>query len=125
MAHILIADDEPDVRAFVRRGLMLDGHTIEAVEDGGAALQAIRLSNPPFDLVLSDIKMPIMDGIQLALAIAQDWPDLPILLMTGFADQRERAHGLDDLIIDVLQKPFTLDVLRGTVARALAGSAGQ
>lgn len=122
MAHILVADDEPDIRTFVQRGLMLDGHTIEAVEDGGAALHAIRLSSPPFDLVLSDIKMPIMDGIQLALAIAQDWPDLPILLMTGFADQRERAHGLNDLIVDVLQKPFTLDVLRGTVTRALAGS---
>ncbi len=56
--------------------------------------------------------MPIMDGIALALAAARDFPDLTILLMTGYADQRERAHGLDALIHDVITKPFTLAVLR-------------
>ena len=119
MARILIAEDEPDVRAFVRRGLALDGHDIEAVADGGAALDAIRRAGGGFDLVLSDIKMPVMDGIQLALVIARDWPRIPVLLMTGYADQRERACGLDSLIADVLQKPFSLDVLRGTVLRVL------
>ncbi len=64
--------------------------------------------------------MPIMDGIALALAAARDFPDLTILLMTGYADQRERAHGLDALIHDVIAKPFTLAVLRGAVDEALA-----
>ena len=64
--------------------------------------------------------MPIMDGIALALAAARDFPDLAILLMTGYADQRERAHGLDALIHDVIAKPFSLAALRGTVDEALA-----
>ncbi len=53
-----------------------------------------------------------MDGIALALAVARDRPTLPILLMTGYADQRERAHGLDQLVEDVVSKPFTLAEIR-------------
>ena len=65
-----------------------------------------------FDLLLTDIRMPIMDGIALALAAARDFPDLTILLMTGYADQRERAHGLDAIIHDVIAKPFSVASLR-------------
>jgi CheY-like chemotaxis protein len=64
--------------------------------------------------------MPVMDGIALALAAARDHPGVIILLMTAYAEQRERAFGLDRLIHDVITKPFTLDALRATVARALA-----
>jgi CheY-like chemotaxis protein len=66
--------------------------------------------------------MPIMDGIALALAAARDFPNLTILLMTGYADQRERAHGLDALVHDVITKPFTLAQIRVAVAEALAGA---
>ena len=64
--------------------------------------------------------MPIMDGIALALAAARDFPDLTILLMTGYADQRERAQGLDALVHDVIAKPFSVAELRGAVSEALA-----
>jgi DNA-binding response OmpR family regulator len=63
--------------------------------------------------------MPVMDGIALALKVSRDRPDLPILLMTGFADQRERADGLETLVREVLAKPFTLDELLAAVGRAL------
>ena len=72
------------------------------------------------DLVLSDIRMPIVDGIALALAAARDFPDLTIVLMTGYADQRERAHGLDAIIHDVIAKPFTVAALRDSINEALA-----
>ena len=65
--------------------------------------------------MLTDIRMPLMDGIALALAAKRDFPDLPILLMTGFADQRERAKKLDAIVDDVLTKPFSLADLRTTV----------
>ena len=62
-----------------------------------------------------------MDGIALALHVAADYPAIIIVLMTGFADQRERAHGLDALIYDVIAKPFTLQDILGKVDDALAG----
>jgi DNA-binding response OmpR family regulator len=65
--------------------------------------------------------MPIMDGIALALSCGADYPDVTILLMTGFADQRERAHGLDALIYDVIAKPFSLADLQAKVEDALSG----
>jgi two-component system, cell cycle response regulator CpdR len=64
--------------------------------------------------------MPIMDGIALAVTAARDFPDLTILLMTGYADQRERAHGLDAIVHDVIPKPFTIAALRQVVDEALA-----
>ena len=64
--------------------------------------------------------MPVMDGIALALAASRDYPGLTILLMTGYADQRERAHGLlNALIHDVITKPFSLADIRGAVNDAL------
>ena len=64
--------------------------------------------------------MPVMDGIALALAAARDFPDLTILLMTGFADQRERASGLNAIVHDVVTKPFSVADIRTAVAAALA-----
>lgn len=119
MARILLTEDDESVRTFVKRALELDGHEIIEAEDGGIALEILLERQGGFDLLLSDIMMPVMDGIALALAAARDFPALPILLMTGFADQRERAFGLDSLVSDVISKPFTLAEIRAAVDRAL------
>ena len=119
MARILLAEDEEALRAFIVRALMQDGHEVVATADGGEALDALTGEQGRFDLLLTDIRMPVMDGIALALAAARDWPELTILLMTGYADQRERAHGLDALIHDVIAKPFSLSDIRKAVAEAL------
>src|ERR687890_389518 len=123
MARILLVDDEETVRGFLKRGLELDGHAITTAIDGADALDRLIEVQGGFDLLLTDIRMPIMDGIALALAAKRDYPDLAILLMTGFADQRERASGLQAIVVDVLTKPFSLADLRATVARVLAGQA--
>lgn len=122
MANILVAEDDESVRAFVERALQMDGHTVTTAEDGGLALEVLSEENGNFDLLLSDIKMPVMDGIALALQTGAQWPEITILMMTGFADQRERAHGLEALIYDVVPKPFTLADLREKVADALIGA---
>jgi CheY-like chemotaxis protein len=102
------------------RALATDGHHIATASDGGEALEILIRERGRFDLLLSDVRMPIMDGIALALAAARDFPDLTILLMTGYADQRERAQGLDALVHDVIAKPFSVAELRGAVSEALA-----
>ena len=120
MARILIAEDDEPVRAFVRRALMIDGHEVMEAEDGAEALAILEQRQGAFDLLLTDIRMPLMDGIARALAAAPQFPNLVILLMTGYADQRERAHGLEALVHDVVTKPFSLADIRAKVAEALA-----
>jgi CheY-like chemotaxis protein len=119
MARILIAEDDDAVGMQVARALGEDGHEITLACDGRAALDRLAQAAGKFDLLLTDIKMPVMDGIALALAAARDYPDIMIMLMTGYADQRERASGLDALVHDVLAKPFTLHDLRLSVRGAL------
>ena len=123
MARILIAEDEEALRALTARGLASAGHEVLTACDGGEALDCLVRENGRFDLLLTDIKMPVMDGIALALASARDYPDLTILLMTGYADQRERAANLSALIHDVVTKPFSLAEIRAAVADALAAGA--
>lgn len=123
MARILLVEDDDSVRAFVKRALEFDGHDVTPVEDGATALEVLQRENGAFALMVSDIKMPVMDGIALALNSARDYPELPILLMTGYADQRERAHGLDQLVRDVVLKPFSLADIRLAVGKALRGAA--
>ena len=120
MTRVLIADDEESMRLLVARALALDGHATVTAEDGAEALEILSREPDAFDLLLTDIQMPVMDGIALALTAARDFPDLTILLMTGFADQRERAHGLNAIVYDVVTKPFSVADIRTAVAAALA-----
>jgi two-component system, cell cycle response regulator CpdR len=122
MARILIAEDEEALRALCARGLTTDGHEVVSACDGSEALEIVTREEGRFDLLLTDVRMPIMDGIALALSTARDFPRLTILMMTGYADQRERAHNLEALIHDVITKPFTLTTLRTAVNSALAAA---
>ncbi len=106
---ILVAEDEPSVREFVLRALEYAGYEVTGAEDGRAAVAA--LEKQKFDLLLTDIVMPEMDGIALSLKATKSWPDMKILMMSGYANQRQRAHNLDFLAHDIISKPFTLDDL--------------
>ena len=123
MARILIAEDEEAIRSLVARALAQDGHDVMTANDGAEALDVLTREQGAFELLLTDIRMPVMDGIALALATARDHPAVTILLMTGYADQRERASGLDTLIHDVITKPFSLATIRAAVAEALTAGA--
>ena len=120
MARILIAEDEEALRALTARALTDSGHEVVTAVDGADALDILTREGGRFELLLTDIKMPLMDGIALALAIARDHPAIIILLMTAYADQRERASNLDALIHDVILKPFTLAEIKAAVSDALA-----
>lgn len=119
MANILIVEDDEAVRTLAARALETAGHIVAVAEDGEHGFARIDAAQGRFDLVVSDIRMPGMDGIEMAKAAASRFPGLRILLVTGYADQRERAAELDGIIIDVVQKPFTLAEIRDRVARAL------
>ena len=83
MPRVLIADDEDSMRTLVARAIAMDGHDTVTAEDGAEALDILTREQGAFDLLLTDIQMPVMDGIALALAAARDFPDL-----TDSADDR-------------------------------------
>jgi CheY-like chemotaxis protein len=115
----MIAEDEEPIRELLARSLAQDGHEVATAPNGAEALE--RISGPErYDLLLTDIQMPVMDGIALALAAVRDHHDLKVVLMTGYAHQRERARGLDALVREVVQKPFTMAEIRDVVNKTLA-----
>ena len=116
--RILVVDDELVVRDSLGKWFTSEGYTARPASGAREALEIIQQSE--FDIALIDIKMPGMDGIALALAVARDLPKIPILLMTGYADQRERAAGLDALICGIVAKPFNLSEIKSAVASAIA-----
>ncbi len=119
MARILIAEDDDALCGLVARALKDDGHDLTAAADGAQALTIMTEHDGNFDLLLTDVQMPEMDGVALAMATGRNHPEIPILLMTGYADQRERAHELDALVHDVIVKPFTIEQIKGAVREAL------
>jgi two-component system cell cycle response regulator CpdR len=119
MARILVVEDDDSVRQLAARALERAGHSVDTACDGEEGLQLIVDAEGRYDLVVSDIRMPAMDGIEMSRQAAARYPGLRIMLVTGFADQRERASELDGIIIDVLLKPFSLASIRETVAKNL------
>lgn len=118
MGRILVAEDTEAVRSFVVRALQLQGHEVVGVADGAQALEKLAVAE--FDLLLTDIVMPVMDGIALALKVGRDYPAMRILMMTGYAEAKRRAYNMESLIHDVISKPFTADEICNAVKKALA-----
>lgn len=108
--RILIVEDEADIAHFLQRGLAQNGFLTMVCKNGAMALEILEQSHADNEihLIISDIQMPVMDGIALALNVARDMPHIPLILMTGYAQQRERAIGLENLVVDIVQKPFEL-----------------
>lgn len=105
MARILLAEDDEQLRIFLARGLERAGHVVESVGDGAAAL---RLGcERQFDLLLADVVMPELDGIELARELADRQPGIRIMFITGFAAVVMRDEALANRP-RVLPKPFHL-----------------
>ncbi|HUJ36140.1 MAG TPA: response regulator [Hyphomicrobium sp.] len=120
MARILLADDDAATRDLVKRALEGDGHTVEVTQDGGEALERVKDAGAKgFELLVSDVDMPLLDGIKLAERASSLQPGIRVLLMSGFADQLERAKTLKGPNVAVISKPFTLDQVRATVRKLL------
>jgi CheY-like chemotaxis protein len=123
MAKLLVVEDDESVRQLAQRGLERAGHRVDVACDGEEGLRKISEANGAYDLVVSDIRMPVMDGIEMSHQAAARYPGIRIMLVTGYADQRERAAELDGVVVDVLLKPFTLASIRDVVGKNLARAA--
>jgi two-component system, cell cycle response regulator CpdR len=118
MARILLAEDDDSVRRFLARALRKAGHQVSDMPDGRTALAWI--SEHPCDLLLADVVMPGLDGIELARRAADMWPHLRIIFITGFAAVALRAAETLPREAAVLAKPFHLRKLVTEIDRFLA-----
>ena len=114
---MLVVEDEPLLRDIEAEYLSCDGHTVETACNGSEGLLKFRQNR--FDLVLADRAMPQMNGDQLAAAIKQIAPHVPVILVTGF-DDMIRSYGANPLEVDlVVAKPFTQATLREAILKVL------
>lgn len=120
MARILLGEDDTAMREFARLALEMDGHDVVPYHDGGEVAHALRSPHLVFDLVLIDVRLPVMDGIELTKRARDARPDAPVLLMTGYCDDRLQVLLADRQISGLITKPFTLERLRDAVTAALA-----
>lgn len=119
MAHILVAEDDTSMLGFLRLGLEKAGHTVHTEENGTDALKALE-EDSQFDLMLTDIVMPGMDGIELSQKAAKLYPDLKIMFITGFSAVAVGHDGFDPEQEKILAKPFHLNDLVDQVETLLA-----
>jgi len=119
MARILLADDDAATRALVERALAVDGHVVTSTQDGAEALERLQMGGT-FDVLISDVQMPAVDGIALAEKGLAAQPKLRVILISGFADELDRAAHLKSKRARVVAKPITLEGIRAAVKAALA-----
>jgi two-component system cell cycle response regulator CpdR len=118
MARILLADDDAAARDLVQRALAVDGHTVTCTQDGAEALEQLA-SAAAFDVLIADVQMPGVDGIALAETSLKLRPKLRVILMSGFADELDRAEHVKSKVARVVAKPITLEGIRAAVKAAL------
>jgi CheY-like chemotaxis protein len=112
--NILVVDDEPWSLKFISRFLRKEGYEVTEASDGAEAIDLI--DNSRFDLVLSDVRMPRLDGVALAMHIRSRIPTIPIILMTGVPLDLTPTLGYN---LPCLSKPLSLDELRSNIQRVL------
>ena len=124
VARVLIVDDDDAIRGVLPRILERAGHDVEACADGVAALEKCRSWSP--ELIITDVYMPEMDGIEFLLKVREDQPDVPIIVISGGGQFFTAGHALEDAIqlgaISTLAKPFEMDEVLAAVDAALSGT---
>ena len=118
MARILLAEDDAATRDLIQRALTMDGHQIIVTQDGAEALEKLQATQGT-DLLISDVQMPGVDGIELVEKALAHQSALKVILMSGFSDELGRAGHLKGRIARVISKPFTLEQIRAAVKSVL------
>ena len=118
---VLLIDDEPKIRRFLRAGFELNGFDVLEAENGEGALDVINGTDENIDLIISDVVMPGMDGHTLVRLVRHELPDVKVILMSGYAEDVFRDEIDRDPTIQFLAKPFSLRGLASKVKEVIAG----
>ena len=122
--RILLADDDPQIRAFLQAILTARNYLVDQATDGIDALDMLRKSGGAVDLLITDIKMPRMDGVALARAVGEMFPAMPVLFISGWAEPVDAPEWRNPRYAFLL-KPFLPKVLMNSVEQLIAGSAAK
>ncbi len=117
MAKILIVDDEQSMRDFLKILLIKDDYEVATARDGEQALDM--LSGEPFDLVITDIRMPGMSGLDLLQRIKEMAVELPVIMITAFASPNDAVHAIKKGAFDYISKPFNVEEIKSVILSAL------
>jgi PAS domain S-box-containing protein len=117
--RVLVAEDEESIRVLIQRVLAAQGYAVTLESDGAAAYERFSESPEGFDLLITDVVMPRMDGRELADACQALRTELPVLFISGYAEDVLSARGVSERVTDFLAKPFTVAALLGKVREAL------
>ncbi|MFQ5989298.1 MAG: sigma-54-dependent transcriptional regulator [Candidatus Methylomirabilales bacterium] len=117
MTRILVVDDEAGMREFLSILLEREGFQVESAQDGHEALQAAQKA--PFDLIISDLKMPSMDGVRLLEGLRKFQPEIPVILMTAYASADSAIQAMKLGAYEYLTKPFRVEEIKQVISRAL------
>ncbi len=116
-ARLLVVDDEPHIRSAVARALSLRGYNVEEAESGSAALELLEKTS--YDLMILDMRMPGMDGTTVMEKVYQLYPELSIIVLTGYATLNSAISAVRTGAVDYLLKPVAMQEITDTVERAL------
>jgi len=114
---VLVVDDEPAIRRFLRTSLTAQGYQVDEADDGQAALESIRRN--PTDVLILDLGLPEVDGFQVIRSLRNDGSALPIIILSSRTDEHGKVEALDLGADDYLTKPFGVDELHARVRAAL------
>jgi two-component system response regulator MprA len=120
--HILVVEDDHAVRDALERALSFEGYTVDVARDGAVALSMIREGE--YDLIVLDVMMPHLDGLETCRRIRAGGDDIPILMLTARTAVNDRVEGLDAGADDYVAKPFSLDELLARIRALLRRSLG-
>ncbi len=118
---VLVVDDKPDVRKVVRMTLEKSGYDVLEAEDGEKAIEEIKHGENSLllNLIITDIRMPNQNGIDVINYYQKEWPSVPLIVLTGFPDLDMAKAMLQQGVVDYLVKPVEAETLRASVAKAL------
>ncbi len=115
---VLVIDDEAIVRVSCQRVLTPEGFNVVVVPSGSEAIE--RLENENFDLVLTDLKMPDMDGLEVLKTIKSRWPEMIVIIITGYGTISTAVQAIKLGAFEYIEKPFTPEDILNTVKKAIS-----
>ena len=118
MTKILVVDDEQSMRDFLKILLVKDGYEVLTAENGSRALESLEAE--AVDLVISDIRMPETSGLELLEQVKEQYPDMPVIMITAFASPNDAVLAMKNGAYDYISKPFNVDEIKSVIHSAIS-----